>query len=90
MPTFQAQGYDVLAGDFRAIVAPAGLPEDVAATLSNALIEVLSSEDFVKIANGAGYMIEPLGAEEASARITAFDEQVYPVLEEAGLVINPM
>lgn len=90
VPTFQAQGYDVLAGDFRAIVAPAGLPEDVAATLSNALIEVLSSEDFVKIANGAGYMIEPLGAEEASARITAFDEQVYPVLEEAGLVINPM
>ena len=89
VPTFEAQGYDVLAGDFRAIVAPAGLPKDVAATLSNALVEVLSSEDFVQTANGAGYMIEPLGAEEASARISAFDEQVYPVLEEAGLVTNP-
>ncbi|MGJ8624999.1 MAG: Bug family tripartite tricarboxylate transporter substrate binding protein [Yoonia sp.] len=87
--TFEAQGYEVLAGDFRAVVAPAGLPEDVAATLSDALVEVLSSDDFVTAANAAGYMIEPLGSEEASARIAAFDEQVYPVLEEAGLVTNP-
>ncbi|MBU2935066.1 MULTISPECIES: Bug family tripartite tricarboxylate transporter substrate binding protein [Pacificibacter] len=89
IPTFEEQGYDVLAGDFRAIVAPAGLPADVAAILSEALIEVLSAEEFITLANTAGYMIEPLGAEEASARITAFDEQVYPVLEEAGLVTNP-
>jgi len=89
IPTFEAQGYDVIAGDFRAVVAPAGLPEDVAKTLSDALVEVLSSAEFVEVANAAGYMIEPLGPEEASARIAAFDEQVYPVLEAADLVTNP-
>lgn len=89
IPTFADQGYDVFAGDFRAVVAPAGLPEDVAKTLSDALVAVLSSEEFVTAANAAGYMIEPLGAEDASARIASFDEQVYPVLEEAGLVTNP-
>ncbi|TYC58296.1 tripartite tricarboxylate transporter substrate binding protein [Rhodobacterales bacterium] len=89
IPTFAEQGYDVFAGDFRAVVAPAGLPEDVGQILSDALVEVLSSEEFVAAANAAGYMIEPLGAEEARDRISAFDEQVYPVLEEAGLVTNP-
>lgn len=89
IPTFADQGYEVFAGDFRAVVAPAGLPEDVAKILSDALVEVLSSEEFVAAANAAGYMIEPLGAEAASARISAFDEQVYPVLQEAGLVTNP-
>ncbi|MBT0958645.1 tripartite tricarboxylate transporter substrate binding protein [Alphaproteobacteria bacterium KMM 3653] len=89
VPTFAAQGYDVLAGDFRAVVGPAGMPADVAATLSEALVEVLSSAEFVEAANAAGYMIEPLGAEEATARIEAFDAQVYPVLEAAELVTNP-
>ena len=89
IPTFQEQGYEVMAGDFRAVVGPAGIPEDRAQILSDALVEVLSSEEFVTAANAAGYMIEPLGPEAAAARIAAFDEQVYPVLEEAGLVTNP-
>jgi tripartite-type tricarboxylate transporter receptor subunit TctC len=89
VPTFAEQGYDVVAGDFRAIVAPVGVPGDVASTLSGALVKVLSDEEFVTVANAAGYMIEPLSADKARARIMAFDDQVYPVLEEAGLVTNP-
>ena len=89
IPTFEEQGYDVVAGDFRAVVGPAGIPEDRTAMLSDALVEVLASDEFVKAANAAGYMIEPLGPDDASARIAAFDEQVYPVLEEADLVTNP-
>lgn len=89
IPTFAEQGYDVVAGDFRAVVGPAGIPEDRAAILSEALVAVLSSDEFVEAANAAGYMIEPLGAEAALARISDFDAQVYPVLEGAGLVTNP-
>lgn len=89
IPTFIEQGFDVVAGDFRAVVGPAGIPEDRAAILSEALVAVLSSDEFVKAANAAGYMIEPLGAKAAMERIMFFDEQVYPVLEEAGLVTNP-
>ncbi len=89
IPTFAEQGYDVVAGDFRAVVGPAGIPEDRAATLTDALVAVLSSPEFVEKANAAGYMIEPLGAADATMRIMQFDEQVYPVLEEAGLVTNP-
>ena len=87
--TFAEQGFDVVAGDFRAVVGPAGIPEDRAQFLSEALVAVLSSAEFVEAANAAGYMIEPLGADAAMDRIMSFDEQVYPVLEEAGLVTNP-
>ncbi len=89
VPTFAEQGFDVIAGDFRAVVGPAGIPEERAAILSEALVSVLSSDDFVEAANAAGYMIDPFGAEEAQARIVAFDTAVYPVLEGAGLVTNP-
>ncbi len=89
IPTFAEQGFNVVAGDFRAVVGPAGIPQDRAEILSQALVAVLSSAEFVAAANAAGYMIEPLGAEAALARIKAFDAQVYPVLEDAGLVTNP-
>jgi|TARA_B110000046_G_scaffold154166_1_gene163984 tripartite-type tricarboxylate transporter receptor subunit TctC len=89
IPTFAEQGFDVVAGDFRAVVGPAGIPDDRLEILSNALVAVLTSPEFVEKANAAGYMIEPLGAEAASARIATFDTQVYPVLEAAGLVTNP-
>lgn len=89
IPTFAEQGFDVVAGDFRAVVGPAGIPEDRVRILSDALVSVLSSEEFVAAANAAGYMIEPLARKEALERIEAFDAQVYPVLEEAGLVTNP-
>jgi len=89
IPTFAEQGFDVVAGDFRAVVGPAGIPEDRAKILSDALVAALSSPDFVAKANAAGYMIDPLGAAEAVERISRFDAQVYPVLEGAGLVVNP-
>ena len=89
IPTFAEQGFDVIAGDFRAVVGPAGIPADRAEVLSNALVAVLTSDEFQQAANVAGYMIEPLDAGAAMARIQAFDEQVYPVLEGAGLVTNP-
>lgn len=89
IPTFAEQGFDVTAGDFRAVVGPAGIPEEQLQVLSDAMVAVLSSPEFVTKANAAGYMIEPLGAEQAAARIETFDTQVYPVLEAAGLVTNP-
>lgn len=89
VPTFKEQGFDVIAGDFRAVVGPAGIPPETAKVLSDALVKVLSSDEFVAKANAAGYMIEPLGADAALARINDFDALVYPVLKDAGLVTNP-
>lgn len=89
IPTFAEQGFDVVAGDFRAVVGPAGVPEDRVKILSDALVAVLSSPEFVAKANAAGYMIEALGAADTVERISGFDAQVYPVLEGAGLVVNP-
>lgn len=89
IPTFSEQGFAVTAGDFRAVVGPKDIPAERAAKLSSALVDVLSSADFVTKANAAGYMIEALGSEAAMQRITNFDTQVYPVLSEAGLVTNP-
>lgn len=89
VPTFSELGFDVIAGDFRAIVGPAGIPEERAAILAEALLSVTSSEEFVTAANAAGYVIESLGPEASLERISAFDSNVFPVLEDAGLVVNP-
>lgn len=89
IPTFAEQGYDVVAGDFRAIVGPAGIADERLEILSQALVDVLSTPAFVEQANAAGYMIEALGSEAAAERISTFDTQVYPILEGAGLVTNP-
>ena len=46
----------------------------------------LADEDFKKRATAAGFSIAPLGSADASAFLQKMDEDMYPVLLEAGLV----
>jgi tripartite-type tricarboxylate transporter receptor subunit TctC len=89
VPTFQEQGYDVIMGDFRAIVGPAGIAEDRVKVLADALQQVMSDPEFIERANRAGYIVQARTPEETRDYIRRYDEQVYPVLEEAGLVEFP-
>jgi tripartite-type tricarboxylate transporter receptor subunit TctC len=86
VPTFKELGHDVVVGTWRAIVAPKGVPADRKRVLEAKLLETLKDADFVKRANEAGFSIGPKDSKETAEFIKKFDESLYPVLLDAGLV----
>jgi tripartite-type tricarboxylate transporter receptor subunit TctC len=86
IPTFTEQGFDVVIGSWRSIVAPKGVPADRFEFLESKLLETLDDPEFRKVANNAGFAIEPQGSEETWQRWVDHDKNLYPVLESAGLV----
>jgi tripartite-type tricarboxylate transporter receptor subunit TctC len=89
VPTFQEQGFDLVIGDFRAVVGPAGIPEERLKVLEEALIEALTDQGLIERANNAGYDVSAMDRAATRAFMERFDEQVYPVLEAADLVEVP-
>ena len=86
IPTFTEQGYPLVTGTIRALVAPADIDPDAATVLEKALLDALNDEAFQKIARDAGFTITPMGTEEATAFLQNLDKEMYPVLLDAGLV----
>lgn len=86
VPTFKELGFDFVAGDWRALFLPNGVPEDRRAYLENLFLETMSDPAFKEAAQKAGFMVTPMAAEETKAWMLAHDEAVYPVLLDAGLV----
>lgn len=86
VPTFKEAGYDLVAGDWRAIFAPAGVPEDRMAKLEEIFTATLSDPEFQEAAQTAGFVIQPKSAADTAAYIADFDESYYSVLDDAGLV----
>lgn len=86
VPTFKEEGYDYVFTDYVVIFGPKGMPEDVKATLEEGLLEAMDSEGFKKAADTAGLILDPQGAEAAAELIAGVDEEVYPVMLDAGLV----
>lgn len=86
LPTFTEQGFPLVTGTVRALVAPADVDPEAAAILEKALVSVLNDEDFQKVARDAGFTITPMGSADATAFLKDLDNEMYPVLLEAGLV----
>ncbi|MGQ7791346.1 tripartite tricarboxylate transporter substrate binding protein [Faunimonas sp. B44] len=86
IPTFEEAGYPLVTGTVRAIVAPAGTPDDVAGNLEEVLLGALNDPKFQETARGAGFTITPMGSSEATEFLKQMDADMYPVLQEAGLV----
>jgi tripartite-type tricarboxylate transporter receptor subunit TctC len=86
VPTFTEVGFPLVTGTIRAIVTPAGVPNEVASKLEAALLNALNDPKFKETARNAGFTITPLGSKEASAFIKQMDQDMYPVLKESGLV----
>ncbi|MBT5456163.1 MAG: tripartite tricarboxylate transporter substrate binding protein [Rhodospirillaceae bacterium] len=84
--TFIEQGFNVVAGSWRTIVAPAGVPAARAKVLEAKLLQTLKDPKLVKRANNAGFFVTPLGSKETAAYWKSYDKAVYPVLLSAGLV----
>ena len=86
VPTFQEQGFDLVIGSWRSIVAPQGVPADRFEFLQTKLLETLNDPELQKVANNAGFAVEPQGSEATWQRWVDHDKSLYPVLESAGLV----
>ena len=86
VPTFKDQGFDVVIGSWRSLVAPQGVPADRFEFLETKLLETLNDPEFQKVANNAGFAVEPMGSEATWQRWLTHDKGLYPVLESAGLV----
>ncbi|SME90105.1 Tripartite-type tricarboxylate transporter, receptor component TctC [Tistlia consotensis] len=86
VPTFKEQGFDFVAGDWRALFLPKGVPADRVKALEELFYKTMSDPAFVEAGRKAGFVVTPMHAKETAARIVETDEAIYPVLLEAGLV----
>lgn len=86
VPTFREQGVDFIAGTWRYIAAPKGIPADRLALLEARLLETMRDKEFLEKARAAGFIVQPAGRVDTAKRLAAEDDAMYPVFLEAGLV----
>lgn len=86
VPTFKEQGYDFVVVSWRAVVAPQGVPEDRLGYLQEHFLAALEDPATQERLRTAGFMPNVLDAEGTAQMMQDYDESLYPILEEAGLV----
>ena len=86
VPTLsEAVGSDWTIAAWRAVAAPDGLPEDVAATLEAALKTAYDGEEYQSFMRDRGFGLRWADAEEATRMIAEDDAALGEVMKEAGL-----
>lgn len=86
VPTFQEEGIDYTFSDYVVIFGPKGLPADIKAALETSILAAMDTDGFKASADTIGLILDPQGADAARETITTVDEDVYPVMLDAGLV----
>jgi tripartite-type tricarboxylate transporter receptor subunit TctC len=89
VPTFKELGIDFVAGDWRALYMPVGVPAEQRTKLENLMMDTLSDPAFKEAAQKVGFMITPKRSSETMALIKQSDAEMYDALQEAGLVKVP-
>lgn len=90
VPTFLEKGYNLVANDFYMVVAPAGLPENTKNILEKALLNVVSSDEFVTKSSNNGMIVTAMGSEDAKDELSRQVDLIYPLLYESDLVHESM
>jgi tripartite-type tricarboxylate transporter receptor subunit TctC len=86
VPTFKELGHDYVFSDNVMIIAPKGMPAEIKKTLEAALLRTLTDPAFKAAAEKISLILKPLGSAEATAVLKKMDDDVYPIMLEAGLV----
>lgn len=81
VPTAKELGFDIEMGSFRGIVAPAGLPEDVRATLMTALSEVAQNPEFMAVMERQGSPVQFAEGEAYHALAQSQDQAALQIWE---------
>ena len=86
VPTFAEQGFELVAGDWRALFVPKGVPYMRRMVLEDIFLKTMMDPEFMKAAETAGYVVTPMNSVDTLGAINNHDQNVYPILLEAGLV----
>ena len=86
VPTFKEQGINLVAGDWRAIFLPKGVPGDRRAFLEKVFFETTNDPKFQSAATRLGFVITPMNASDSKKFVEDFDQALYPILLDANLV----
>lgn len=86
VPTLAEQGLDWSIGGWAGVAAPAGLPEDVRATLADAIESAMADPEFVDPLTEGGMTLQPMTADEFDTFLEEQHETNGRLLEIAGVV----
>ena len=89
IPTMIEQGYDVVSGAWRIIVAPKGTPEELLNILEKALLSVLNNPELLETLHTAGYNIDPHGRSWTKEFVAKEDVKLYDIFNDLGMVVHP-
>lgn len=84
-PTATETGYELVASPFTGIAAPAGVPDEVFATLEEAFLSVIEDDDFLTVMGRIGEDVNPKNAEEFRAIWEADITGYTAIVEKMGL-----
>ena len=84
-PTLASEGLDVEIGAWRGITTPVGAPDDVIATLEDAVQAVVESDEYIEFMGNSGFGIEWRDAEEFSSFMAEQDQEFGELMQAAGL-----
>ena len=79
--TFKAQGFDVVGVSSTAVLAPAGLPADIAEQLTSAIERVMANGDYIAKLNELGVTPDFQNAADLTQTWIGYEEKIGPALE---------
>ncbi|MHA6692513.1 tripartite tricarboxylate transporter substrate-binding protein [Devosia sp. A449] len=76
VPTMKELGYEVEIGSLAGFAAPAGLPDDIRAKLSEAFVSALSDPGYIKEATERELAVAPMDADAFTTALNSYFETV--------------
>ncbi|GAA1911308.1 tripartite tricarboxylate transporter substrate binding protein [Nocardioides hwasunensis] len=81
VPTFGEQGIDIVWEAFNTVIAPDGLPPEIADTLVETVADAVASDDFASTAETLGLIVSGAGPDEAVRHLEEKTKASAPILE---------
>lgn len=85
VPTAKELGYDATLDLFRSLAVPAGTPEEIKATLADAMTKAANSPAFQELAENSGFTVAPMGPDEFTEYLADENDKVVEIFKSAGL-----
>jgi tripartite-type tricarboxylate transporter receptor subunit TctC len=85
VPTLEEEGYDVTTGAWRGIGGPAGIDDDIVATLEEAFTEIQESEEFAEFMENNSFQLEYRDSEEYGQFMEDEHERFGELIDDLGI-----
>ena len=86
VPTFKEQGYDIVEGAYRGVVAPPGTPDDIIRKLADVFEKVMKDPGVQKKMDENGFKTEYMGPEASLKLVKKKMVEYKAIMEELGRI----